>query len=192
MANICDYDIKMVSNDKETLEKAMSRLLEFPSAQYDGGAVHTEIKQEGTELFSVGIAGCCRWSATSSHLLSDLESVCKVFKIDAEIVTEEAGCQFSEHVVYRYDEEEGEVVEDLNETYDFEEFYLDDLLEDKEEFESSTGIHVSENQWRAITSDPNVLASERYGFTDNEGGTDIANSDYIHRGTGIAEADRWY
>lgn len=115
MANNCWYDMEAVSKSKDALERLV-RIMKYEDPEFYlyrvFSAEEGDIEQDG-EFYTLQIMGDVAWAAvnwvncgdypydirreTGAHF-TDLQTVCRTLGVAVEILTEECGCQFSEHI----------------------------------------------------------------------------------------------
>ena len=154
MANICEFQMKVIGKTKEDIEKFYKYLSQDGNI-YMGrgaGAVIDEIKKDGNEFVAL-ISGDCKWSITASLILNAISmreepkiwsfgnidssslrfvtlfEACEELGLDIEVYSSEPGCCFQEHIICKH----GEVV--VDDCVD----YFEDYDEETDEITSTGG-----------------------------------------------------
>lgn len=154
MANVCDFALKAVSNDRDALLRLVS-VMDYKDKEWHLHGIYDiskdnvpyEIPESG--LWAVAIVGNQRWSCfrwMNSHpgdKWTDMKSeeillpeLCKNLGVGVEVWTSEPNMAFQEHILV---DSEGSV-----KIYDTAEWYFEDDssgFEDFEEFAQETEIY---------------------------------------------------
>lgn len=154
MANLCEFQMKVIGKTKEDIEK-FYKYLSQDGNTYMGrgaGAIIDEIKKDDNKFVAL-ISGDCKWSITASLVsnaismreepkiwsFGDTDSsllrfitlfeACKELGLDVEVYSSEPGCCFQEHIICKH----GKVV--VDDCVD----YFEDYDEETDEITSTGG-----------------------------------------------------
>lgn len=163
MANLCDYDMRIVGK-KKNIQKFINALTQTGTIWMGRGAEAnvTYEDTDGNDCVAT-VFGYCKWSIVSSLIdnaksmrktpenwsfgsddkvltFITLDEASKIYNVDVEVYSEEPGCEFQEHYLIQ----KGKFIKD--ECVHYEEYFKGDF-ETKEDFEKEHDITISDEIW---------------------------------------------